>query len=462
MSSPPVNPIGRDAEVFNVTIGSENGDPELERAIFTALNHRFPYFFAIINPDLTLGYVSAGSEALVGFDARELMTFTVDRLVHPDDLETAIPMALEMMSRAEESIANPSAAHSVEIPIRIRTAGGGWCAMMIAGRVLDETGRILCVLRPNGERHALDRVLRMITFGSESGADLRSTLDAVLDLLLTQFPATGAGVTDSDGHVLVSRGEDPMPRADELVQVDTKWNATVHRDPSGLEYWGIDVVGDLSQVEYGRLLMVAPRPGGPSPYDALIMRGTADLVRLSFARVSFDRMLTEAANTDHLTGVLNRRAVEQHLESVDPDRDMPLGMLFIDLDGFKDVNDKWGHGVGDEVLRRTSRRIGSTLRDDDLLARLGGDEFIVVCRSVEATTLEMIRRRITESLRQPIEVNGILVPVSASVGTAVTDNDLQVEELFNRSDLDMYRRKAAKQTQRVSGNGWDDDSFWGR
>lgn len=446
-----VNPVAPDAEVVIVAIGTRNRDPELELEIFAALNHRFPYFFIIINPDLSLGYVSAGSDALIGFTAEELMTRTVDQLVHPEDLDTAIPMALEMMSTGEESIGNPSAAHSVEIPIRIGTADGDWCAMMLAGRVLDEAGRILCVLRPNGERHALDRVLRMIAFGTESGADLTSTLDAVLDLLLTQFPAAGAAVTGADGRVIISRGEATDLQIDGIEEVETKWNTTVYRDSSGLEYWGLEIVGDLTQVDYGHLLMVAPRPGGPSPYDALVMRGTTDLVRLSFARVSFDRMLTEAANTDHLTGVLNRRAVEQHLHSIDRDRDEPVGMLFIDLDGFKEINDRWGHAVGDEVLRRASRRISSTLRDDDLLARLGGDEFIVVCRSVDDATVEMIRDRITTSLRQPIEVNGILIPVSASIGAAVTGLGLDVDELFTRSDLDMYQRKSAKYALQAAG-----------
>lgn len=434
-----------------MTHGNPNDDAELELTIFDALNHRFPYFFIIIDPDLTLGYVSAGSKELVGWDTDELMATTVDRLVHPEDLETAVPMALEMMSTGEESIGNPSAAHNVEIPIRIRTADGDHCAMMLSGRVLDETGRILCVLRPNGERHALDRVLRMITFGSETGADLHSTLDAVLDLLLTQFPAKGAAVVDPDGEPIVSIGDYGLSSARTLTWLDTKWNTRILCDDHGVEYWALEVVGDLTHLEYGELLMVAPRPGGPSPYDALVMRGTADLVRLSFARVSFDRMLTEAATTDDLTGVLNRRAVEQRLESMDVDRDLPVSMLFIDLDGFKEINDRWGHAVGDEVLRRVARRVSSTLRDDDVLARLGGDEFVVVCRRTDFRAVSLVRRRVMESLEEPLQVDGVLIPVSASVGTAVAYCGSELADLVHRSDLDMYRRKAAKHSQRVFG-----------
>lgn len=427
-------------------------DTELELRIFHELDHRFPYFFIIIRPDLGLDYVSAGSKDLIGYTSEELLSSTIDRLVHPEDLETAVPMALEMMSTGAESIHNPSAAHNVEIPIRVRMADGGWCPMMLAGRVMDETGRILCVLRPNGERHALDRVLRMITFGAQTGADLESTLDAVLDLLATQFPTRGAVVMDDEGNGIVSFGDDPLVVGQAIQQVGTQWDTMIFEDSDGVEYWGLDIVGDMTHIEYGRLLMIAPRPGGPSPYDALVMRGTADLVRLSFARLSFDRMLTEAANTDHLTGVRNRRAAEEHLESIDPARDLPVAMLFIDLDGFKDINDKWGHAVGDDVLRRAARRIASALRDDDLIARLGGDEFVVVCRGMDDETVSTVRERIDESLEPAMELDGIRIPVSASIGTAVAHRVNEIEDLLHLSDLDMYRRKTARYSQRQPGH----------
>lgn len=452
MTGSEVNLYGGSAEDSSVVEEMGNRDIELELTIYHELDRRFPYFFIIIRPDLGLDYVSGGSEDVIGLTAEEILACTIDQLVHPEDLETAVPMALEMMSTGVESIHNPSAAHNVEIPIRIGTSEKGWCAMMLSGRVLDESGRILCVLRPNGERHALDKVLRMLTFGGQTGADLRSTLDAVLDLLLTQFPTRGAVVSDADGDGIISCGEVPLSLGRVIHEVGTKWDTTIFHDSDGCEYWGLEILGDLAHVDYGRLLMIAPRPGGPSPYDALVMRGTADLVRLSFARMSFDRMLTEAANTDHLTGVFNRRAAERHLESIDITRDLPVAMLFIDLDAFKDINDKWGHSVGDEVLRRTARRVASTLRDDDLIARIGGDEFVVVCRGMDVETVSMVSERITDALDNAIEVNGVLIPISASIGTAVAHCGTELEDLLHRSDLDMYRRKTARQSQRLFDN----------
>lgn len=426
-------------------------ESDLELAIYGALNHRFPYFFIIINPELGLDYVSAGTESMIGLTAQQLMARTVDQLVHPDDLHSAIPMALEMMSTGVESIDNPSAAHTVEIPIRIMTSGDGWCPMVLSGRVLDESGRILCVLRPNAERHALDAVLRMLSLGTEYGADLTSILDAVLDLLLAQFSAPAAGVVNADGRLVTSRGTGFRVIGSHIEQTMVQWETAMYVDADGTEFWGLDIIGDLSGVDYGSLLMVAPRTGGPSPYDSLVMRRTADLARLAFARSSFDRMLSDAANTDHLTGVLNRRAVENQLRNIEEDGELPVTVLFIDLDDFKGINDQWGHQVGDEVLRRVARRISSSLRDDDVLGRLGGDEFIVLCRTLDPHMGAQLRERIVTSLRDPIEVNDVLIPISASVGSACANNRDEVADVLHRSDLDMYRRKSARGVRSLVG-----------
>lgn len=122
--------------------------------------------------------------------------------MHPDDLMTAVPMALDMMSTGSESIENPSAAFAAEIPIRITRKDGGHAAMALSGRVLDESGRLLCVLRPSAERYALDSVLRQLS----SGADLVTLLDAVVELLLTQFQVPAAWVVSADGE-LVDRAQ---------------------------------------------------------------------------------------------------------------------------------------------------------------------------------------------------------------------------------------------------------------
>ena len=414
---------------------------QLEVRIFDALNRRFPYFFIVINTALQLDYVSQGSAALIGFDTDELLGSTVDELVHPDDLATAVPMALEMMATGDESLSNPSAAHSVEIPIRIVTKSNGYLAMTLSGRVLDESGRILCVLRPNAERYALDNVLRKLSHG----AGLTSLLDAVVELLLSQFSVDAAWVVTPESGVLTTAAHRPIPTDSPYSLVDgIESSIEVVDTERGDELWVVPIVAGASRQVYGGLILPAARNNGPSPYDSHILRRTADLAGLAFARARFDRILESAANTDHLTGTLNRRAVERHISGLDQGSSLPSAVLFADLDGFKAINDSWGHAVGDDVLKTVAARIAANLRPDDVLGRLGGDEFVAVCSSLSPSAVEAVRHRIEFSVSQPMNISGVELVLSASVGVAIAERPEELCGILLRSDADMYERKAGR------------------
>jgi diguanylate cyclase (GGDEF)-like protein len=118
---------------------------------------------------------------------------------------------------------------------------------------------------------------------------------------------------------------------------------------------------------------------------------------------------------------------------------------FIDLDGFKGINDVHGHPAGDSVLQQVSRRLESAVRADDTVARLGGDEFIVLQTNVshEGET-EMLARRIIRQLSAPYEVDGKLMRISASIGIAMTpDFGLDLEGLISCADSALYRSKGS-------------------
>lgn len=423
-----------------------DGDDDLERRIFDALNRRFPYFFIVINTALELDYVSDGSAALIGFSTEELLGRTVDELVHPDDLATAVPMALEMMATGDESLTNPSAAHTVEIPIRIVSRIDGYLAMTLSGRVLDESGRLLCVLRPSAERYALDNVLRKLS----QGAGLSDLVDAVVELLLSQFDVRCAWILGRDGELLTTASGTPLPADDSAALVaDLGSKVEVTHSDRGAELWVVPIVAGVSREVYGGMVMPAARPGGPSPYDSHILRRTADLAGLAFARARFDHMLQAAANTDHLTGALNRRAVERHISALDKETSLPSAVLFADLDGFKTINDSWGHAVGDEVLRTVAARIAANLRPSDVLGRLGGDEFVAVCTALSPSAVEGVRKRIEFSVSQPMNIQGLELTLSVSVGVAVAEHASELDGILLRSDSDMYERKASRSQRRT-------------
>ena len=120
-------------------------------------------------------------------------------------------------------------------------------------------------------------------------------------------------------------------------------------------------------------------------------------------------------------------------------------LLFIDLDGFKHVNDAEGHRAGDEVLRIVAQRIASTVRAGDTMARLGGDEFLVMLdREVTREVTDTIGHRIIEALHQPMAVEGRDIFVGASIGVAMHPPLAgDIDALMNRADQAMYAAKRA-------------------
>jgi diguanylate cyclase (GGDEF)-like protein len=155
------------------------------------------------------------------------------------------------------------------------------------------------------------------------------------------------------------------------------------------------------------------------------------------------------ASHDNLTGLLNRLAVEEEVERALQRarlRELPVAVLFIDLDGFKRVNDSYGHAVGDEVLRAVAQRITGAVRASDRVARLGGDEFVVLIGPLnEPFDAEQTARRILASFFSPIAVGGLDIPVAVSIGVAVVDAPLSdsAGSLIDMADRAMYASKEA-------------------
>jgi diguanylate cyclase (GGDEF)-like protein len=179
-------------------------------------------------------------------------------------------------------------------------------------------------------------------------------------------------------------------------------------------------------------------------WEALVLTaGIADRA-LSFRR---ERDLAQhAAEHDGLTGVLNRRASQARLDELfrrARASDAPLGILFLDLDQFKSINDRHGHAAGDAVLVATSRRIAAQLRADDVLGRWGGEEFVAILPgapldAVRATG-ERIRRAVESS---PVNVDADRIAVTVSVGFAMLDaRSKDGAEMLQRADDALYRAK---------------------
>jgi two-component system cell cycle response regulator len=171
-------------------------------------------------------------------------------------------------------------------------------------------------------------------------------------------------------------------------------------------------------------------------------------------RSTYRRNLSLAL-TDGLTGLYNRRYLDAHLVGQlgrTARTGKPLGVLLIDIDRFKAINDSNGHDVGDQVLREVSRRIAAHVRSFDTVARYGGEEFVVVMPDADAGAAMTVAERLRSTLADtPVAVSGAAVPdvpVTVSIGVAVTDDaDLPPGEaalkLLRRADRALYAAKAA-------------------
>ena len=151
----------------------------------------------------------------------------------------------------------------------------------------------------------------------------------------------------------------------------------------------------------------------------------------------------EQAFTDTLTGLKNRRAMD-HVLARHMDWGRRFGVMQVDLDWFKAVNDTLGHAAGDHVLQTVARIMVEETRDCDTVARVGGDEFVVVLPDTKGPDgLEHIGRRIIEQLSQPISFQGEICQISASIGTAIFEPDAckTVAEILDDADVALYASK---------------------
>jgi diguanylate cyclase (GGDEF)-like protein/PAS domain S-box-containing protein len=164
--------------------------------------------------------------------------------------------------------------------------------------------------------------------------------------------------------------------------------------------------------------------------------------------VELRRELQVRATTDALTGCLNRAATFELLDQVlqtSTRTRSGMGVIFIDLDRFKIINDLLGHGTGDRALLTAVEKIRSSIRDADSLGRIGGDEFLVVCPAIHAPEAAVaLGQRISESIRGPLSTKDGQIRLSASVGIAWTvDHSESPDALIARADAAMYQSKLA-------------------
>jgi diguanylate cyclase (GGDEF)-like protein/PAS domain S-box-containing protein len=189
------------------------------------------------------------------------------------------------------------------------------------------------------------------------------------------------------------------------------------------------------------------------PFSVGTAQGALLVLRDVTSQLEEEAWLMHLALHDPLTGLANRYLLLDYLRRVllqFRTRGGSIALVFLDLDDFKMINDRFGHDVGDEVLVAVGRRIQGAVRSSDIVARLGGDEFVVAhAASEDPGEIDLVVSRIRKTLTAPYQVRGQTLAVSASIGWVAADpRHEDPTTLLVRADREMYRRKSARNRSR--------------
>ena len=402
---------------------------------------------------------------LLGYERDEVVGHSMAEFVHPDDLERAI------------RVVGMVATDTLDVPVtpalyRIRRRDGSWLPIEINGTrvpaaVPGEETAVVIIGRYSADRDLQDQMMARLVSGEPPTAviDLvpelghwRHLMDHYAVIFTDERGRPAIAGTDSmlgliDAEALVDPAT-PWARAmlehvEELCDLDTLPRDLAQRAAAlGLGPCWVTPVPDPMR-ELGAAILVWCRADGP---DVEVHRYAVETMARSMAVILQWRhqvtSLVDAARRDPLTGLVNRTGFWEVLDALARDQASPLvAVLYVDLDGFKDVNDQFGHRIGDLVLTEAAQRIAAVIRPGDTVARLGGDEFAVVCRDLGARREAVaIAERVLASLADPIRLeDGDLdgqIEVGASVGiAAVPGHALRSDELLEAADAALYQAK---------------------
>ncbi len=435
---------------------------------FTRILDVAPHVTLLIDAELRVRRASAAAEVLFGRPVGELVGTSIADHIVASDLQVVA-----------EAIAYVHDTGTYGRPLEFRVVRGDGSARSVEGiarNLLDDPDvrAYVAVVRDITDRHLIDRVLDAVM----DNAVVEETLALIADLAGEQLGAAEVAIAfdldTSRGTEVVAHGpnaglwptrldEPPWSLARADVEADVREvaslpprlaSAALAVDRAG---WLVAPIHRRATGErLGLLGAWFSSPGRLSPAGHQALGRLVDLAAFALERWRYDQLLLHAARHDQLTDLPNReqffgrlrsslgRAGDQH----------PVAVLYLDLDGFKAVNDTHGHGVGDRLLEIVAHRLQGSVRSGDLIARLGGDEFAVVCPGIaDAGEAGDLADRLIAAVEEPVVVGALRLAVGASVGIALGQAGEDPDAVLHRADAALYAvKRSGRGAWRLAGD----------
>ena len=381
-------------------------------------------------------YVNPAGAAMLGYTVDELVGQDVALLHHPDAYRSVVQLR-------EEASRHGSASGLVE---HRRKDGTTFVADSTISLLYDDAGSPIGLVRT-----VHDVTAELALLGDRQAAEqrLQAILLTMRDLVVMLSPTGEASYASPsfsealgyDPAELVGTNIFALVHPDDLQPAAARAAERLGEAP-GVPVQPIEVRLRTASGDYVWYEAVAnPMPSADGSATELLVS-----LRTIHDRKQREDHLTWLARTDPLTGLTNRLGLLEQLEELlHDDRAQPLAVLFVDLDGFKDVNDGFGHQTGDLVLVEVGRRLASCVRQHDLVARLGGDEFVLLLRSAPADLPAVMAERVAAAVSRPFTVSDTELSLSASVGVARPDLAAGAQQVLWDADRAMYQAKLRRE-----------------
>ncbi|MDP1786919.1 EAL domain-containing protein [Nitrosomonas sp.] len=420
-------------------------------------------------------YYSPRWKSMLGYGENELDNDlnTWANLVHPDDKDRVLEKVQDYLVGEADSFEvemrmHHKDGHEVYVLSRaflvIRESDGK--PARLVGTHVDITERKLAEVFDNKNAD----ILEMIAIG-RSASDI---YDAIALLYEARHPGMRCSMLELEHNKLLHGGAPSLPKAYcdavnglengpnvgscgtstftgqrvlvENIETDPKWEKIKHYAlPHGMRCCWSEPIKDSSGKVLGAFGMYYNHPALPNEAELHDLISAARLAGIVMERDQTQKRIQILAYTDELTGLASRAAFSQHLAEITKTsarHNRRFGLLYIDLDDFKAVNDSLGHDAGDLLLKTIAKRLVNTCREIDFIARLGGDEFCILIEEVDNDYAANVAKRCLDAIAQPIEMYSRKLTPACSIGIAYyPDDGKDLSELLKAGDTSLYTAK---------------------